>query len=104
MDNTPHISPTDMAASLRERFQQLNATSSRDADALAANGHQVTCWHLVSAPLVTFLRVYCRHGSWRHGIAGLIHALFAAYEAFVRYAKLWERHHVRTTTPPYSQS
>jgi hypothetical protein len=34
----------------------------------------------------------------------LVHSLFAAYEAFVRYTKLWERQHVRTTAPPQSPS
>lgn len=94
------MSSSDQTLSLRDRFHALNATSSRDADALAASGQQVTWRHLFTVPLLTFLRVYLRHGSWRHGIAGLIHSLFAAYEAFVRYAKLWERQHVRTTAPP----
>jgi hypothetical protein len=98
------MSSPDQTSSLRDRFQALNATSSRDAEALAMSGHQVTWWQLFSVPLLTFFRVYLRHGSWRHGIPGLIHSLFAAYEAFVRYAKLWERQHVRTTTPPQSSS
>jgi hypothetical protein len=98
------MSSPDQTSSLRDRFQALNATSSRDAEALAARGQQVTWWQLFPIPLLTFLRVYVRHGSWRHGIPGLIHSLFAAYEAFVRYAKLWERQHVRTTTPPQSPS
>lgn len=104
MDNVPRMSFPPLTLSLRERFQRLNAISSRDADTLAASGQQVTRWHLFTVPFLTFVRVYCRHGSWRHGIAGLIHSLFAAYEVFVRYAKLWERQHVRTTTPPHSQS
>ena len=103
MDDAFCMSSPDLTPSLRERFQRLNATSSRDADALAASGQQVTRWHLLIAPFLTFLRVYCRHGSWRHGIAGLIHSLFAAYEVFVRHAKRWEHHHVHTTTPPQSQ-
>ena len=104
MDNEPRMSPPPLTPSLRERFQRLNAASSRDANTLAASGRQVTRWHLLTVPFLTFVRVYCRHGSWRRGVAGLIHALFAAYEVFVRYAKLWERHHVRITTPPHSQS
>jgi hypothetical protein len=98
------MSSPDQTLSLRDRFQALNATSSRDAEALTASGRQVTWWQLFSIPLLTFLRVYVRHGSWLHGIPGLIHSLFAAYEAFVRYAKLWERQHVQTTTPPQSPS
>jgi hypothetical protein len=98
------MSSLDQTSSLRDRFQALNATSSRDAEALAASGQQVTWWQLFSIPLLTFMRVYVRHGSWRPGIPGLIHSLFAAYEVFVRYAKLWERQHVRRTTPPQSPS
>jgi hypothetical protein len=98
------MSSPDQTSSLRDHFQALNATSSRNAEALVASGQQVTWWQLFSIPLLTFMHVYVRHGSWRHGIPGLIHSLFAAYEAFVCYAKLWERQHVRTTTPPQSPS
>jgi hypothetical protein len=98
------MSSPDQTSSLRDRFQALNATSSRDAEALTASGQQVTWWQLFSVPFLTFLRVYVRHGSWRYGISGLVHSLFAAYEVIVRYAKLWERQHVRTTTPPQSSS
>lgn len=98
------MSSAEQTPSLRDRFQALNAASSREAEAFAASGQQVTWWRLFSIPLLTFLRVYGRHGSWRQGIPGLIHALFAAYEAFVCYAKLWERQHVRTTTPPQAPS
>ena len=98
------MSSPDHTLSLRERFQALNAASSRDAETLAASGQQVTWWQLFSVPLLTFLRAYRQLGIWRQGIPGLIHALFAAYEAFVCYAKLWERQHVRTTTPPQAPS
>jgi hypothetical protein len=104
MDTEAKMSSPDQTSPLRDRFQALNATSSRDAEALATSGYQATWWQLFSVPLLTFVRVYLRHGSWRHGIPGLMHSLFAAYEAFVRYAKLWERQHVRTTTPPQSPS
>lgn len=98
------MSSTEQTSSLRERFQTLNATSSRDAEAFATSGQQVTWWQFFPVPLFTFLCVYLRQGSWRQGIPGLIHSLFVAYEAFVCYAKLWERQHVRTTTPPQSPS
>ncbi len=98
------MSSTEQPPSLRERFQALNTASSRAAETLATSGQQVTWWRLVSVPLLTFSRVYRRHGIWLQGIPGLIHALFAAYEAFVRYAKLWEHQHVRTTTPPQPPS
>jgi hypothetical protein len=90
---------------LRERFQELNATSSREAEALVAQGKHTSVWGLLFCPFGAFLQVYFSKGHWRHGIAGLITALFAAYAVFVRYAKLWEHHHNNTRLfPPSSQS
>jgi hypothetical protein len=98
---TPH---TPAAPTLRERFQELNATSSREAEALAAQGKSASVWGFLFFPFGAFLQVYFRKGNWRHGIAGLITALFAAYGVFARYAKLWEHHHNNTRLfPPSSQ-
>ena len=85
---------------LQERFRELNAASSRDAAALAARGTRAGLWGLLFAPLYTFLHSYVRGGEWRRGVAGLVAALFVAYEVFVRYAKLWELHHSSPPTPP----
>lgn len=91
---------TQSEPTIRERFQELNATSSREAAALAARGKKAGPWGLVFAPLLTFLRSYSAHGEWRRGIAGLVVASFAAYEVFVRYAKLWELRHNQSPLPP----
>ncbi len=93
---TRHLSePT-----IRERFQELNTASSRDAATLVAQGKRAGLWRLLLAPPLTFLRVYLRQGEWRHGIAGLVTALFAAYKVFVSYAKLWELRHGKPVPPP----
>jgi hypothetical protein len=98
---TPHSAPrTPPGPSLHERFQELNAASSREAAALAEQGKRAGLWGLLCAPLLTFLYVYLWSGEWRRGIAGLVVALFAAYEVFVRYAKLWELHHSSPQAPP----
>lgn len=85
---------------LQERFRALNAASSRDAAALAAQGKRASLWGLLYVPLVTFVRAYLGRGEWRRGIAGLVSALFAAYEVFVRHAKLWEYHHDKPAAAP----
>jgi hypothetical protein len=90
--------------SLRERLHTLNITSSAEAAALAAQGQQATYLALAWAPFSTFVRVYIRQGEWRHGIPGLIAALFTAYGVFIRYSKLWEQQNVKTTVPPPAQS
>ncbi len=85
---------------LQERVQELNTASSRNATTLSAQGKRASLWGLLFAPLLAFLRVYLRRGEWRHGIAGLVTSLFAAYEVFVSYAKLWEQHHSKPAPPP----
>jgi hypothetical protein len=84
---------------LRERFLTLNATTSQDAAALAAQGKKATLWDLVVAPFLTFLKVYIGQNAWRKGIPGFIDAMFASYEVFVRHTKLWELHHPEGKTP-----
>lgn len=91
-------------ASLRERLHALNVISSAEGATLAEQGRQATALALVWAPFSAFVRAYFRQGEWRHGISGLISALFAAYEVFTRYTKLWEQQNVKTTVPPSSQS
>ena len=85
---------------LRTRFEELNATTSRDAAALAAEGKRTTMWRLVFSPLGVFLRTYIVQKRWRKGVEGFIDALFVSYEVFVRYAKLWEIHNTTELTPP----
>jgi hypothetical protein len=89
---------------LRDHFEELNIASSRDAAALAAQGKRATIWNLAATPFLTFLHVYIWRGKYRNGVAGVVEAMFSSYEVFVRYAKLWELHHVTTKTPPLSRS
>jgi hypothetical protein len=90
--------------SLRERLHELNVTSSAEATALAEQGKRATARTFVLTPLATFLRVYFVRGEWRRGRAGLLSAIFAAYEVFVCYSKLWEQQNVKTTVPPPPQA
>jgi hypothetical protein len=85
---------------LRDRFHDLNASSSQEAEALAAQGKRATLWKLIGSPFLEFLRTYWRKGAWRHGVAGLIDAMFASYKIFVCHAKLWELHHTTLQAPP----
>jgi hypothetical protein len=94
VSSPPHV------PQLRIRFQELNVATSRDADILAAKGKRATVWRLLFSPFGAFLQSYLGQKKWRDGIAGLVDAMFAAYEVFVRYAKLWEIHHTTGTIPP----
>lgn len=104
LTDTPQQSSSPLAeVSLRERLHALNATSSAEALVLATRGQQARYSALVWVPFSTFVRIYFRQGEWRHGISGLIAALFAAYGVFIRTTKLWEQQNVKTIVPP-SQS
>lgn len=78
--------------SLSERFEALNEATSRRAAQLAAQGKTAHLWAIVCTPGLVFLRAYVWRGGWRHGMAGFVEALFAAYEVFVSRFKLWELH------------
>lgn len=92
------------APSLRERFQALNAATSREAAMLAAQGQNATLWGLIVTPFLSFLRVYLGQGACLRGTAGLVDAIFIAYEVFVRHAKLWEIQHIKNSQPPPPRS
>lgn len=92
--------PDPSKMSLRERLQELNTTSSREAAILIARGEHVGFYRLVWAPICVFLRVYLRQGGWHRGVAGLISAFFSAYELIVRYMKVWEHQHTENLPPP----
>lgn len=87
------------ALSLRERLQELNAASSREAAALIARGERVGIYGLVWAPVRVFLHVYLWQGQWRRGVAGLVSAFFSGYEVIVRYMKVWEHQHTKDLPP-----
>ncbi|MGH7963280.1 MAG: hypothetical protein ACRERD_15905 [Candidatus Binatia bacterium] len=86
--------------SLRERLQELDTVSSREAAILSARGERVGLYGLLWAPARAFLRAYLWHGQWRRGIAGLVSASFAGYEVVVRYMKVWEQQHTKNLPPP----
>ncbi|MGE0681858.1 MAG: hypothetical protein AB7P69_13290 [Candidatus Binatia bacterium] len=94
------MSSSSNVHNLQIRFQELNVATSRDAAIFAARGKRATVWRLLFSPFGAFLQSYIGQKKWRNGIAGLVDAMFAAYEVFVRYAKLWEIHHTTETIPP----
>jgi len=104
LPTAPSTAPTHSEPTIRERFRELNAASSREAAALAVQGKKAGLWGLVFAPALTFLRAYFGGGEWKRGVAGLVVASFAAYEVFVRYAKLWELYHTQSPSLPHKGS
>lgn len=96
-------SSTQSEPTIRGRLEELNTASSREAATLAAQGKKAGLWQVSFVPLFAFLRSYLWQGEWRHGITGWVTALFAGYEVFVRYVKLWEMSHSNPTLSPHQK-
>jgi hypothetical protein len=84
---------------ISDHFPKLNNYSS-----LAAAQRVLTCkkvhWYdLFFRPLVNFFQVYFRKQGFRDGIPGLIQATFKSLYTFVKYAKVWELHQRKESTP-----
>jgi glycosyltransferase involved in cell wall biosynthesis len=75
-------------------FAQLLAKTERYAEtaaqALFAQGRRAGAFDLVARPLWRFLRAYLLRAGFLDGSAGAAMAMARAYEAYARYARLWE--------------
>lgn len=75
-------------------FAQLLAKTERYAEAAAqvlhAQGRRAGPADLLARPLWRLLRAYVLRGGFLDGAAGAAMAMARAYEAYVRYARLWE--------------
>jgi hypothetical protein len=84
---------TKRSLSEHHRIQESYATLA--AEYLHRQGARVSWSRLFSRPLAAFLRSYILKQGFRDGLPGLIIAYFAAYNVFLRYAKVWELGHAR---------
>lgn len=90
-----HYSYRDLA----DQIDRIQTFSEIAADGLARRGRRVR-WHdLVLRPPARFLRAYLLKRGFRDGVPGLVIAVATAFHVFVKYAKAWEREHVRTDAP-----
>jgi glycosyltransferase involved in cell wall biosynthesis len=76
--------------SLAQCLLKMERYGERAAQALFAQGHRAGAWDIAVRPLWRFVRAYLLRGGFLDGVAGAAVAWARAYEAYVRYARLWE--------------
>ena len=78
-----------------ESVVALNRYATIEAQMLDADGVRATYLRLAARPVLRFLWCFVRKRGFRHGTRGLIWSLLRATAEGLRWAKLWERQHVR---------
>lgn len=77
-------------SSLSQCVAKMERYGEQAAQALFAQGQRAGAWEIAVRPLWRFLRGYVLRGGFLDGAPGAAVAWARAYEAYVRYARLWE--------------
>ncbi len=78
--------------SLERWMEKRNRYTERGAEELFAAGRKVSPLELFFRPCFHFFKSYVLRAGFLDGTAGLIVCLDDAFSAFLKYAKLWEKH------------
>lgn len=76
--------------SLDDCLRKMESYGERAARMLHAQGRRAGAWQIAARPLWRFLRAYVLRLGFLDGAAGAAMAWARAYEAYRRYARLWE--------------
>jgi hypothetical protein len=76
--------------SLAHCLAKMERYGERAAQSLFAQGRRGRAWEVALRPLWRFVRGYLLRGGFLDGAAGAAMAWARAYEAYARYARLWE--------------
>ncbi|MFL5311680.1 MAG: glycosyltransferase family 2 protein [Myxococcales bacterium] len=76
--------------SLARCLEKMERYGERAAQALFAQGRRASAWEVALRPLWRFVRGYLLRAGFLDGAAGAAMAWARAYEAYARYARLWE--------------
>jgi len=75
---------------------KIERYSSLAAEERLRRGKTDAAWyHLLFNPIWTFFKVYLLRGGYRDGLPGFLVSGFSAAHVLLKYAKLWERAHVK---------
>jgi glycosyltransferase involved in cell wall biosynthesis len=77
-------------SSLAQCLAKMERYGERAAQALFAQGRRAAPWEVALRPLWRFVRGYVLRGGFLDGPAGAAMAWARSYEAYARYARLWE--------------
>jgi len=75
---------------LSEHHRVIDSYSSLAAEHLAEQGATSGGLKMFAAAIGAFIRTYVLKQGFRDGVQGLMIAIFTAYGAFLKYAKVWE--------------
>jgi glycosyltransferase involved in cell wall biosynthesis len=77
---------------ISDQIQTIDTYSTTAAEDLVTSTRPFALTHLLFNPIFRFLKDYILKLGFLDGIPGLVIAVSTAYYAFIKYAKLWERH------------
>jgi glycosyltransferase involved in cell wall biosynthesis len=80
--------------------QTMNRYTTLAADQMAAAGRRAGVGDLLLHPPAAFLRNYILRRGFADGSAGFIISAMNAFYVFLKFAKLWARHHAPPGQPP----
>ena len=83
-----HFTYVDMAGQVRT----INSLSSAAAQTMYEDGKAASALNIFLNPCARFIKFYLLRKGYAEGFPGLIVAVFEAFYAFLKYAKLWELH------------
>jgi len=81
---------------LSEHQTVLDSYTTLAAEYLHKHGKRARLLDLFILPLASFIRTYLVKQGFRDGVQGLIIAIFTAYSVFLKFAKVWERDHMKS--------
>jgi len=80
---------------ISHHLQKIDAYTTLIAEQWVEEGRRTTPVQLAVHPILAFLRNYVIRAGVGQGAVGLIISLLNSYYVFLKFAKLWERQHVR---------
>jgi len=76
--------------SIESYLAKQNRYTTLAADAMFAEGVEVSISKLFLSPVFRFIKFYMLRGGWMDGLPGLIHILIGCFNSFAKYAKHFE--------------
>ncbi|HSD39891.1 MAG TPA: glycosyltransferase family 2 protein [Rhodocyclaceae bacterium] len=77
--------------SIESYLSKQNRYTTLAADAMLAEGTEVSFTKLFLSPGFRFFKFYILRGGWMDGLPGLVHILIGCFNSFAKYAKHFER-------------
>ncbi|MCB0365804.1 MAG: glycosyltransferase family 2 protein [Bdellovibrionales bacterium] len=84
---------------LADQIETINRYSGLMAQEWDNKGKSYSSIKLVTKPIGKFIEKFFVKGGYKDGVPGLIIAIASSFAVFLRFAKLWERKHMKADDP-----